>query len=383
MKALSPEVSALLDKLYNLRGEESVILVDMYKQKNKAEETKERTTQEKKELQEKIADLEQLNEALNDQGDKLVSVLSGIDRSEYAVVLDRLKIDFNPQVLVDRINKSLPRTIDSVTLETKKAAEKLLKVEDEMNVAMTTIDELAIRRDAALANQAKLNEYFELALTGSINITRDSITTLLEQFGFSESDQREAAKLLMFPEDALLIYEARLREKEKSGKSIIDVIAEAKGAEPVNEAALRMIDDEIPLEIHYEEDEIEPEEEGNSSKKAVLEILQQNGLDYLDFSGKELDYLMEHFDAELIEKNIAFVNKIGVHSDLFLNHIGLMVDSELEEKFKLLLEVGKESIDIYLTPSLLEKYPKEDLVDAINDLKNNGMDPKNVPLMAY
>ncbi len=383
MKALSPEVSALLDKLYNLRGEESVILVDMYKQKNKAEETKERTTQEKKELQEKIADLEQLNEALNDQGDKLVSVLSGIDRSEYAVVLDRLKIDFNPQVLVDRINKSLPRTIDSVTLETKKAAEKLLKVEDEMNVAMTTIDELAIRRDAALANQAKLNEYFELALTGSINITRDSITTLLEQFGFSESDQREAAKLLMFPEDALLIYEARLREKEKSGKSIIDVIAEAKGAEPVNEAALRMIDDEIPLEIHYEEDEIEPEEEGNSSKEAVLEILQQNGLDYLDFSGKELDYLMEHFDAELIEKNIAFVNKIGVHSDLFLNHIGLMVDSELEEKFKLLLEVGKESIDIYLTPSLLEKYSKEDLVDAINDLKNNGMDPKNVPLMAY
>ena len=29
MKALSPEVSALLDKLYNLRGEDSVILVDM------------------------------------------------------------------------------------------------------------------------------------------------------------------------------------------------------------------------------------------------------------------------------------------------------------------------------------------------------------------
>ncbi len=387
MKALSPEVSALLDKLYNLRGEDSVILVDMYKQKNKAEETKERTTEEKKELQEKIADLEQLNEALNDQGDKLVSVLSGIDRSEYAIVLDRLKIDFNPHALVEKINKSLPRTIDSVTLETKKAAEKLLKVEDEMNTAITTIDELAIRRDAALANQAKLNEYFELALTGSINITRDSITTLLEQFGFSESDQREAAKLLMFPEDALLIYEARLREKEKSGKSIIDVIAEAKGAEPVNEAALRMIDDEIPLEFTVEDEEeeemIEYEEEMDTSKEAVLELLQQNGLDYLDFSGKDLDYLIDNYNPELMEKNIAYVNKIGVHSDLFLNHAGLMVDPELEEKFKTLLEVGKEAIDIYLNPALLEKYSKEDLVDAINDIKNNGMDPKNVPLMAY
>ncbi len=389
MKALSPEVSALLDKLYNLRGEDSVILVDMYKQKHKAEETKERTTEEKKELQEKIADLEQLNEALNDQGDKLVSVLSGIDRSEYAIVLDRLKIDFNPHALVEKINKSLPRTIDSVTLETKKAAEKLLKVEDEMNTAITTIDELAIRRDAALANQAKLNEYFELALTGSINITRDSITTLLAQFGFSEADQREAAKLLMFPEDALLIYEARLREKEKSGKSIIDVIAEAKGAEPVNEAALRMIDDEIPLEFDIEDEEeveeetIEYEEEIDTSKEAILEILQQNGLDYLDFSGKDLDYLIANFEPELMEKNIAYVNKIGVHPDLFLNHAGLMIDSELEDKFKILLDVGKEAIDIYLNPVLLEKYSKEDLIDAINDIKNNGMEPKNVPLMAY
>ena len=60
-----------------------------------------------------------------------------------------------------------------------------------------------------------------------------------------------------------------------------------------------------------------------------------------------------------------------------------MVDPELEEKFKTLLEVGKEAIDIYLNPALLEKYSKEDLVDAINDIKNNGMDPKNVPLMAY
>ncbi len=384
MKALSPEVSALLDKLYNLRGEDSVILVDMYKQKNKAEETKERTTEEKKELQEKIADLEQLNEALNDQGDKLISVLSGIDRSEYAIVLDRLRIDFNPHVLVERINKSLPRTIDSVTLETKKAAEKLLKVEEEMNTAITTIDELAIRRDAALANQAKLNEYFELALTGSINITRDSITTLLEQFGFSEADQREAAKILMFPEDALLIYDARLREKEKSGKSIIEVIAEAKGAEPVNEAALRMIDDEIPLEISYDvEEETDYEEEIDHSKEAVLELLQQNGLDYLDFSGKDLDYLMEHFEPELIEENIAYVNKIGIHPDLFLKHASLMVDSELEAKFKVLLDVGKEATDIYLNPALLEKYSKEELVDAINDIKNNGMDPKNVPLMAY
>jgi len=97
MKALSPDVSALLDKLYNLRGEDSIVLVEMDKQKDKAEETKARTTEEKKNLQEKIADLEKQHEELNDQGEKLIELLSGIDRDEYATVLDRLRIDFKYQ----------------------------------------------------------------------------------------------------------------------------------------------------------------------------------------------------------------------------------------------------------------------------------------------
>ena len=51
MKTLTPEVNALLDKLYNLRGEDSVILVEMEKQKRASEETRERTTEQKKDLQ--------------------------------------------------------------------------------------------------------------------------------------------------------------------------------------------------------------------------------------------------------------------------------------------------------------------------------------------
>lgn len=381
MDALSPEVSALLDKLYNLRGEDSIILVDMYKQKSKAEETRERTTTEKKELQEKIAELEELNEALNEQGDKLVSVLAGIDRTEYSIVLDRLKIDFNPHTLVERINKSLPRTIDSVTLETKKAAEKLLKVEEEMNTAITTIEEIGIRKDAALANQAKLNKYVELALTGNINVTRDSITNLLEQFDFTENEQRELAKLLMFPEDGLLAYENRSKERTRSGRSIIDVITEAKGSEPVNEEAIRLIDNEDVVEFYENSDE--EESKSSYSKDAVLEFLSDNGLDYLNFKGEELDYLINNFDEKVMEDNINYLSKIGVNSNIFVNHVGLIVDEELKDKFRVLLDLGKEASDIYLNPNILEKYSKEELVDAINDIKNNGMDPKNVPLMTY
>jgi hypothetical protein len=374
MKALSPDVSALLDKLYNLRGEDSVVLVEMDKQKEKAEETKARTTEEKKNLQEKIADLEKQHEELNDQGDKLIDLLSGINRDDYATVLDRLRIDFDPANLVEKLNRSLPRTIDSVELDTKKAEEQLVKVEEEMNTAITTIDELGIRRDSALANQEKLNEYFELALTGRINITRDSITSLLEQFNFNEEEQREAAKILMFPEDALFSYDEKIKEKEKSGKSISEVIAEAKSAEPIEEEAVKIVE-EKPVDVTIEKND--------SSSDEVINLLEKLGIDYLDFNGQEIDYLSANFDEGLITKNVSFIKNTGIGTDIFVNHIGLMLDEELEGKVTLLLRIGKEPLDIYLNPSILEKYTEEKLATAINVLKQNNMDPKNVPLMAY
>ncbi len=376
MKALSPDVSALLDKLYNLRGEDSVVLVEMDKQKEKAEETKARTTEEKKNLQEKIADLEKQHEQLNDQGEKLVNLLSGIDRNEYATVLDRLHIDFDPQNLVEKLNKSLPRTIETVVLDTKKAEEELVKVEDEMNTAITTIDELAIRKDAALANQEKLNEYFELALTGRINITRDSITSLLEQFNFTEEEQREAAKILMFPEDALYSYEEKIKEKEKSGKSISEVIRDAKSAEEVTEDTFKT-NEEPATDISFEK------EDASNDKDNVIELFESLQMNYLDFNGADIDYLKANMDEDLIRSNVLFIRKSGIGVDIFVNHCSLLLDRDLQSKIKLLLAIGKEPIDIYLNPSILDKYSKEQLERAIETLKNNGMDPKNVPLMAY
>ncbi len=379
MKTLTPEVSGILDKLYNLRGEDSVILVEMEKQKNKAEETKERTTNEKKNLQQKISELEKLHEELDEQGEKLKEVLSGINRDDYKTVLDRLRIDFNPKALVDKLDHSLPKTIDTVKDDTKKAEDELVKVEEEMNNAITTIEELGIRKDAALSNQEKLNEYFELALTGRINITRDSITSLLEQFSFTEEEQREAAKLLMFPEDALFTYDEKIKAKEKTGKSIGEVIAEAKTAS-IEEPQVR--EEKIEFEKPSQE-EIKEEINTYDPKEEMIETLKKAGIDYLDFNPKEIDELLANFDVNTVEQNIELINKKGLGLDIFNGHITLMYDGELEEKIELLVNSGKELIDLYLNPTVLEKYTKDALKNRMNEIKNNGLDLKEVPLMAY
>ncbi len=420
MKALSLETTKLLDKMYNLRGKDSVILVEMDKQKDKAEKTLERTTEEKSNLQDKIAKLETQHEELENQGEKLKEVLSGIDRNEFAVVLDSLKINFDPEELMEKVKENLPKTIDKVSNEQKTCEKELVAVEEEMNNAITTIQELGIRKDAAMANQDKLNEYFDLALKGKINITRDSITSLLEQFDFSEEEQREAAKILMFPEDALYIYDSKINNVDVQGKSISEVISEAKDAiiedekqEEINnleEPVMEETKDIEPLESNIDfklEEETKPVEEDAIFNPFVIEDIPVNedveikednifnsnesledyltslGFNYLEFSSQDLDELKDNFDKETMKKNVELIKDKNIDLDIFTDHVSLLYDKELTEKIQILLNIGKEPIDIYLNPSILVKYSTERLNNAIALLTSNGMDPKNVPLMAY
>lgn len=375
---MTVNTEVLLDKLYNLRGSDSTILKEMDRQKAKAEETRERTTEEKAKLQKDIESLKKLSEELDEQGEKFKEVLQGIHREDYETVLERLRIDFDPKSLLEKLDKNLPRTIDNVKRDTKKAEDELVKVEDEMNTAITTIEELGIRRDTALANQEKLNESIELALTGHINTTRDSITSLLEEFGFNEVEQREAAKILMFPEDALFAYDAKVKAKDKAGKSISEVIQEAKTMSP-SVPEYSEPEEEQPV---IEEPAI-PEEDEPRKEDLVIETLRDCGIDYLDFTSDEIDELIRNFDEETVRHNIAFIESNGLSADIFVHYIKLMYDKDLKRKFDLLLGVGKEPMDIYLNPGVLVKYSLEQLERVISVIRANGMDPKEIPLMAY
>lgn len=355
---------------------------EMDRQKNKAEDTKARTTDEKAKLQTNIADMKQLREELQDQGEKLKDTLQGIHREDYDTVLTRLRIDFDPKNLLDKLERNLPKTIETVERDTKKAEDELVKVEEEMNTAITTIEELGIRKDAALANQEKLNEYFTLALSGHINITRDSITSLLEEFGFNEEEQRETAKILMFPEDALFQYDEKYQSKEKSGKSISEVIQEAKTMVEEKEVTPEVVSEPEVQEV-VEEPVIKPEYVINDTKEELIRTLSEHGIDYLDFSSDEVTMLYDNFDKELVENNLNLIQAKGMASDVYVNHIAMMYDRELENKINLLVQIGKEIHDIYLNPQVLVKYDYKQLEERIQAIKGLGMDPKEVPFMAY
>ena len=103
---MAVRTESLLDKLYNLRGKDSSILREMDEQKNAAEETKEKTTEQKAILQKEIEDLKLQREELEDQGEKFKNMLKGINRDDYDTVLKRLNLDFDPEGLLDKLNET-------------------------------------------------------------------------------------------------------------------------------------------------------------------------------------------------------------------------------------------------------------------------------------
>ncbi len=415
MKMLSSEVKTLLDKLYNLRGEDSVILTKMNKEREEAIETGERTKNEKAVLLDKIAKLTEEEKTLQEEGDKLSSILSSINKEDFANVLDRLNIDFDPSTINAKITSMLPDTIKKVVEENEKASEELESVETEMNNAITKVEELGIRKDEALSNQEKLNEYFRLALDGNINITRDEITNLLEKFNFNEDEQREAAKILMFPEDALYEYDASTKSSEgKSGKTITEVLVEAKKEsapekiektkevketpevneeleqeeakelfkEPeTNENSLENIFAKAIEEEHIEEEVEEKVNQEENELAKLTELLNKN--DITDLSKESLKKVLANYNEELIIKNIEVLKKKNINLEVLKENIEIIYDKELEEKLNKLLEIGKESRDISLMPEVLVKYDLKGLNNTINVLEISGLDPKKVPLLAY
>lgn len=398
MKMLSSEVRVLLDKLYNLRGEDSVILSKMNKERDDALETTKRTKDEKESLLKKIENLTKEEQTLQEEGDKLSNLLSGINKHDFDTVLERLNIDFDPEVLTKKLNELLPETIKKIATDNESASVELDNVEKEMNDAITKVEELGIRKEEALNNQAKLNEIFELALDGNINITRDEITNLLEKFNFSEDEQREAAKILMFPEDALYEYDANKKSTDKSGKTITEVLVEAKNHEEnkvidepsklenifedtINSVNVEEIKEETPI-IANEESNLLFKEEKNEKEK-LIDLLNQEGVNANALSNTSLLKILENYDEEVIKNNIKALKKYDISLNIIDGNPQVLTDKELDEKLNKLINIGKEARDISLSPKVLLKYDLKGLNNTINVLQISGLDPKKVPLIAY
>ncbi|NMA50832.1 MAG: hypothetical protein GX951_03170 [Mollicutes bacterium] len=378
---LDEKAILLLDRLYNLRSDDSVILVNMEEERKKASDLKEKTSLEKVELESKINSLIEEENILKNEGQNLERVLDSINANAFKKILERLNIDFDPEKIKKEVNLRLPETINKVLKEKEEAHEKLISTEEEMNNAIMRIEELGIRKDEAIYNQSRLNRIFELALSHNINITREEITSLLAKFDFSEEEQRIAAKILMFPEDGLFEYDKNPTKitVKSDNTSIAEPIIDFKEIKNIEPSQINVTSEEKDVK---DSAEIKVELK-ISEKDELINLLKELGYNHLEITDAGFNELLENFDKDTISKNAKLIEQIGIDKELLNNNVQLFYDTELSEKLDVLSNIGKMPKDISLNCDVLIKYNLNDLNNAIKMLRENGLDPKLVPLMAY
>ena len=119
------------------------------------------------------------------------------------------------------------------------------------------------------------------------------------------------------------------------------------------------------------------------SKEDVINLLTSLGFDYLDFTSNDFEKIMNNYDEETIKENAEYIKSLNISLDIFADNVELMYDKQMKEKIEKLTSIGKMPQDIYLNPSVLTKYDLNGLNNAIDVLKQSGLDAKNVPLIAY
>ena len=419
---LTVETKDLLNKLYNYRSKDSKILEKMNQERSTAVETQERTKKEKEILLKEIDRLAIEETSLASQGEKLTEVLEKINKDDFLNVLTRLKIDFNPDEIINKIDNDLPKIIDDTFNAKKEASQRLDNVDIEMSNAVMKVEELSIREDEALSNQNKLNQYFDMVLNGNINITRDELTNLLEKFDFTEEEQREAAKLLMFPEDGLFEYDLAIKNGEIKPNQLLNNEKESHAHEDTKTNVVEEVEEDIPEDVkeslegneritnifdriideNVEVNNLEDVDKTEAVKESTLEekkeetenkevsevekfesLLKQLDIDKSLFTAGDYKKLLENYDEDTLTKNIETLKNNNVDFDVVYEHVELLYDKELKEKVDKLLEIGKEPGDISLVPDVLVKYDLTGLNNTINVLQISGLDPRRVPLAAY
>ena len=92
---------------------------------------------------------------------------------------------------------------------------------------------------------------------------------------------------------------------------------------------------------------------------------------------------MNNYDEETIKANTEYIKSLNISLDIFADNVELMYDKQMKDKIEKLTSIGKMPQDIYLNPSVLTKYDLNGLNNAIDVLKQSGLDAKNVPVIAY
>ena len=264
MAQLSQNTIRLLDRLFNLKGEDNVIIKRIKDEISTTENEMTVTTQEKNNNEVQKNELQGKLTVFQNQSDSFKAVFEGIDDATFAS-LREIGIEFEISKMLSTIEKKAPDYIASLNDQINEYGKKIEDNEHKIEELTNNLENLHRNQATSEEDRLKLTSLLDQSLSSS-EIEREVLTVnfvkkILSLFDlFDENEIKELTKIIMFPDDGLFEYAKNYDKRLANGEISLD--DQSSVTEENNIEEIKPIEDISPSE--------ETEEENNESSTAEI-----------------------------------------------------------------------------------------------------------------
>lgn len=215
MENLTEDKISLFDKLYNLSGEDNVVIEDINNKLEKLEQESSKTLEEKINYEDQKTELENELASFKKESEQFVDAFKKFDNSSFNS-LKAIGIDLEIGTVLAKMEGSVPEYIDDIS-------SKIDDCENQINNAKSKLDDLTTQTSetneellSAEKNRDQVKELLDdlLINDNTSSYTRGFIGDLLNKFNiFKQEDIKKLEYLLLFPENGLIEYEEMRKNK--------------------------------------------------------------------------------------------------------------------------------------------------------------------------
>lgn len=375
---MTQDLTELLERLYNLKGEDNVIIAKIKKEIKAIEDhiVEEAEKQSRNEVT-KVETESQLSIFVT-QKEAFCSTFMGIDNDTFSA-LGAIGVDLDISNMLEKIEEKSPAycaELDDKIAEAAKNIEDAKAARDKFNDELSKLNE---NLDSAKNDREKLVSLLEQSLSPNV-VERESLTAkyakdIINNFGvFSSSETSALAKVILFPEDGLIEFDETYDEKEHK-----DFSEEVEDNEtPVSPEPEQVEDKEenVTLDSNVDNtfDTYKKENEGvieDLASQTYQDIVKEDGepTQVLDITS-----LNAHEENEEVVEDIAPINEQSL-LEFNLKEEPIILSSNKEEE-KVFEAENEEKVEEEVTPeekteNTLETQEKveEAEVDQYKELK--------------
>lgn len=221
MAEITHNTEILLDRLYNLKGEDNIILKELSNKISETESEIELTEKNKTNSEINKVNSEGTLEIFLTQKQTFEEAFQGLDNDTFSALRE---IDVNLEIgsLLNAISERAPEYCDKLQTEINKFNTEINEAEEQrlnLNEELTSLND---QRNKVENDREQLQSLLEQSLSPN-EIERDSLTAhyvkrIISPFDvFSEDELNKITKLIMFPDEGLYQFDETYEDRLRNG----------------------------------------------------------------------------------------------------------------------------------------------------------------------